>query len=139
MQDKAGLIMAATGRDLAKRLAAAVSAVTALSEAELREERQSEESGEEASVLQLALRRVAALLHASGAPAQEPATLKPLQKLLAVSSPALPSIRGTVPPLRSLVPGWSCCMGALSTAAAASAAAEEVVLSYKMRGGATFT
>lgn len=100
--------MAATGKDLAKRLAAAVSAVTALSEAELREERQSEESGEEASVLALALRRVAALLRASGAPAQEPATLKPLQKLLAVSTHALPSIRGIVPLLRSRVPGCPC-------------------------------
>ena len=100
--------MAATGKDLAKRLAAAVSALTALSEAELREERQSEESGEEASVLALALRRVAALLRASGAPAQEPATLKPLQKLLAVSTHAFPSIRGTVPLLRSRVPGCPC-------------------------------
>ena len=108
LQDKAGLIMAATGKDLAKRLGAAVSAVTALSEAELHEERQSEESGEEASVLALALRRVAALLRASGAPAQEPATLKPLQKLLAVSSSALPFTRGTVSPLKSLVQGCPC-------------------------------
>ena len=100
--------MAATGKDLAKRLAAAVSAVTVLSEAELREERQSEESGEEASVLALALRRVAALLRVSGAPAQEPAMLKPLQKLLAVSTHALPSIRGTVPLLLSRVPGCPC-------------------------------
>jgi hypothetical protein len=87
--------MAAAARDLAKRLAAAVGAVTALSEAELREERQSEESGEEASVLALALRRVAAMLRASGAPAQEPATLKPLQKLLAVSIHALSAVRGS--------------------------------------------
>lgn len=84
MQDKAQLILASTAKDLAKRLAAAVNGVMALSEAELLEERGSQEEGEEASVLRLALLRVLAMLRASAAPAEEAATLKSTQKLLAV-------------------------------------------------------
>ena len=84
MQDKAQLIMASTAKDLAKRLSAAVAAVSALSEAELQEERSSEEEGEEASVLRLALLRVLAMLRASAAPAEEAATLNSAQKLLVV-------------------------------------------------------
>ena len=84
MQDKAQLIMASTAKDLAKRLSTAVAAVCALSEAELQEERSSEEEGEETSVLRLALLRVLAMLRTSAAPAEEAATLKSTQKLLAV-------------------------------------------------------
>ena len=84
MQDKAQLIMASTAKDLAKRLSTAVAAVCALSEAELQEERSSEEEGEETSVLRLALLRVLAMLRTSAAPAKEAATLKSTQKLLAV-------------------------------------------------------
>lgn len=76
--------MASTAKDLAKRLISAVADVAALSEAELQEERSSEEEGEEVSVLRLALLRVLAMLHASAAPAEEPGTLKSIQKLLAV-------------------------------------------------------
>lgn len=86
VQDKAQLIVASTAKDLAKRLATAVAAVGGLSEAELQEERSSEEEGEEASVLRLALLRVLATLRASAAPAEEAATLKSTQKLLAVSA-----------------------------------------------------
>ena len=76
--------MASTAKDLAKRLSSAVADVAALSEAELQEERSSKEEGEEVSVLRLALLRVLAMLHASAAPAEEPGTLKAIQKLLAV-------------------------------------------------------
>ena len=67
-----------------------MASVTALSEPELQEERDSPEEGEEASVLRLALLRVLAMLRASAAPAEEAATLKSTQKLLAVR-PQTPS------------------------------------------------
>lgn len=82
--------MASTAKDLAKRLGAAAAAAVALSDAELAEERQADAEGEEAHVLRLTLSRALALLHACAAPAQEPATLEPLQTLLTVSAVPAP-------------------------------------------------